>query len=53
MESEQIGRKSLFYPMLDEADRMWDIGLEPQITKILYNIHFQRPKVMFNATCPD
>ena len=38
--------------VMDEADRMFDMGFEPQITKILDNIRPDRQTVMFSATFP-
>ncbi len=38
--------------MLDEADRMFDMGFEPQITRIVNNIRPDRQTVMFSATFP-
>ena len=40
------------YLCLDEADRMFDMGFEPQITRILGNIRPDRQTVMFSATFP-
>jgi ATP-dependent RNA helicase DDX46/PRP5 len=40
------------YVVLDEADRMFDMGFEPQIMKILNNIRPQRQTVLFSATFP-
>jgi len=40
------------YVVLDEADRMFDMGFEPQITKVLNNIRPQRQTVLFSATFP-
>ncbi|WPG99123.1 P-loop containing nucleoside triphosphate hydrolase protein [Acrodontium crateriforme] len=40
------------YVVLDEADRMFDMGFEPQITKILNNIRPERQTVLFSATFP-
>ena len=40
------------YVVLDEADRMFDMGFEPQISKILNNIRPQRQTVLFSATFP-
>jgi len=36
--------------VLDEADRMFDMGFEPQVMKILANIRPQRQTVLFSAT---
>lgn len=38
--------------VLDEADRMFDMGFEPQVMKILTNIRPQRQTVLFSATFP-
>lgn len=40
------------YLVLDEADRMFDMGFEPQITRIVNNIRPDRQTVMFSATFP-
>ncbi|VDP10221.1 unnamed protein product [Heligmosomoides polygyrus] len=40
------------YLVLDEADRMFDMGFEPQVTKIINNIRPDRQTVLFSATFP-
>ncbi|XP_073962013.1 pre-mRNA processing factor 5 [Choristoneura fumiferana] len=40
------------YIVLDEADRMFDMGFEPQVMKIIDNIRPDRQTVMFSATFP-
>ncbi|EME88869.1 uncharacterized protein MYCFIDRAFT_114276, partial [Pseudocercospora fijiensis CIRAD86] len=40
------------YVVMDEADRMFDMGFEPQITRILGNIRPDRQTVLFSATFP-
>ncbi|CAK55914.1 unnamed protein product (macronuclear) [Paramecium tetraurelia] len=40
------------YVVIDEADRMFDLGFEPQICKIIQNIRPDRQLVMFSATFP-
>ncbi|CAF4767538.1 unnamed protein product, partial [Rotaria sp. Silwood1] len=40
------------YVVVDEADRMFDMGFEPQVTKILDSIRPDRQTVMFSATFP-
>ena len=41
------------YVVLDEADRMLDMGFEPQIRKILGQIRPDRQMLMWSATWPD
>ncbi|KAF1817119.1 P-loop containing nucleoside triphosphate hydrolase protein [Eremomyces bilateralis CBS 781.70] len=40
------------YVVLDEADRMFDMGFEPQVMKIMANIRPQKQTVLFSATFP-
>ena len=40
------------YVVLDEADRMFDMGFEPQVMKIMANIRPDRQTVLFSATFP-
>lgn len=40
------------YVVLDEADRMFDMGFEPQVMKILGNVRPDRQTVLFSATFP-
>jgi len=40
------------YIVLDEADRMFDMGFEPQVMKILANVRPDRQTVLFSATFP-
>lgn len=40
------------FVVLDEADRMFDLGFGPQVMKILNNIRPDRQLVMFSATFP-
>ncbi|XP_068183927.1 probable ATP-dependent RNA helicase DDX43 [Antennarius striatus] len=48
-----INLRSITYLVLDEADRMLDMGFEPQILKILLDIRPDRQTVMTSATWPD
>ena len=47
-----VGLRRVSYVVLDEADRMLDMGFEPQITTILQNARPDRQLVMFSATFP-
>jgi ATP-dependent RNA helicase DDX43 len=48
-----INVTSVTYLVLDEADRMLDLGFEPQIMKILLDIRPDRQTVMTSATWPS
>ncbi|KAG4304761.1 hypothetical protein PORY_001814 [Pneumocystis oryctolagi] len=38
--------------VLDEADRMFDLGFEPQVMKVVNNVRPDRQTVLFSATFP-
>ncbi|KAI5288209.1 pre-mRNA processing RNA-helicase, partial [Ascosphaera atra] len=40
------------YVVLDEADRMFDMGFEPQVMRIFANVRPSRQTVLFSATFP-
>merc|ERR1719466_732124 len=48
-----ISLESITYIVLDEADRMLDMGFEPQIRKTLLDIRPDRQTVMTSATWPE
>ncbi|XP_019118297.2 putative ATP-dependent RNA helicase DDX43 [Larimichthys crocea] len=50
--NDLISLSSITYLVLDEADRMLDMGFEPQIKKILLDIRPDRQNVMTSATWP-
>ncbi|XP_062850867.1 probable ATP-dependent RNA helicase DDX43 [Trichomycterus rosablanca] len=50
--NELINLRSITYLVLDEADRMLDMGFEPQIMKIILDIRPNRQTVMTSATWP-
>jgi ATP-dependent RNA helicase DDX43 len=50
--NEIISLRYVTYLILDEADRMLDMGFEPQIKKVLLDIRPDRQTVMTSATWP-
>ncbi|KAI6770423.1 hypothetical protein HG530_005052 [Fusarium avenaceum] len=44
--------KRVTYVVLDEADRMFDMGFEPQVMKIFANMRPDRQTILFSATMP-
>ena len=52
IEAKCIDVQSITYLVLDEADRMLDMGFEPQIRKTLLDIRPDRQTVMTSATWP-
>lgn len=52
LESGKTNLRRCTYLVLDEADRMLDMGFEPQIRKILSQIRPDRQTLMWSATWP-
>lgn len=52
LESRKTNLARVTYLVLDEADRMLDMGFEPQIKKIIEQIRPDRQTLMFSATWP-
>merc|ERR1719245_215450 len=52
LEANKISLRRTTYLVLDEADRMLDMGFEPQIRKIVEQIRPDRQVLMWSATWP-
>ena len=53
MEQKTLRLKDVTILVLDEADRMFDMGFAPQIAKILQIVPKDRQTMLFSATMPD
>ncbi|XP_066317069.1 DEAD-box ATP-dependent RNA helicase 14-like isoform X3 [Miscanthus floridulus] len=52
LEMNRVSLRQVSYLVLDEADRMLDMGFEPQIRKIVKQIPPRRQTLMYTATWP-
>ncbi|XP_042498005.1 ATP-dependent RNA helicase-like protein DB10 isoform X2 [Macadamia integrifolia] len=52
LEMKKVSLRQVSYLVLDEADRMLDMGFEPQIRKIVNEIPARRQTLMYTATWP-
>lgn len=52
LEMRKLSLRRVTYLVLDEADRMLDMGFEPQIRKIIEQIRPDRQVLMWSATWP-
>ncbi|XP_009768648.1 ATP-dependent RNA helicase-like protein DB10 isoform X2 [Nicotiana tabacum] len=52
LEMRRVSLGQVSYLVLDEADRMLDMGFEPQIRKIVKEVPVQRQTLMYTATWP-
>lgn len=53
LETGHINLRRTTYLVLDEADRMLDMGFEPQIRQIIEQMRPDRQTVMYSATWPE
>jgi ATP-dependent RNA helicase RhlE len=53
MDSGRVKLGTVHILVLDEADRMLDMGFAPQIKRILQNVPKERQTMLFSATMPD
>ncbi|XP_017609102.1 DEAD-box ATP-dependent RNA helicase 46 isoform X2 [Gossypium arboreum] len=52
LEMRRVSLQQVSYLVLDEADRMLDMGFEPQIRKIVKEVPTRRQTLMYTATWP-
>lgn len=52
LETRRVSLNQVSYLVLDEADRMLDMGFEPQIRKIVKELPTRRQTLMYTATWP-
>lgn len=52
LEMKRVYLHQVSYLVLDEADRMLDMGFEPQIRKIVKEVPSSRQTLMYTATWP-
>ncbi|CAI9777327.1 unnamed protein product [Fraxinus pennsylvanica] len=52
LEMRRVSLRQVSYLVLDEADRMLDMGFEPQIRKIVKEVPTSRQTLMYTATWP-
>lgn len=48
-----LSAKRITFVVMDEADRLFDLGFEPQITQIMKTIRPDKQCVLFSATFPN
>jgi len=53
LEQKNVKLNNVGILILDEADRMLDMGFEPQLQKILETVPVDRQTMLFSATMPD
>ncbi len=53
MQSKRVDLSGVTYLILDEADRMLDMGFRPQIEEVLRGMAKKRQTMLFSATMPN
>jgi len=53
MQSNRVDLSNVRYLVLDEADRMLDMGFRPQIEQVLRGMPSKRQTMLFSATMPN
>jgi len=53
LQQKRVSLKETEILILDEADRMFDMGFQPQIEEILRKMKKQRQTLLFSATMPE
>ena len=53
LEAGDMSLKQCGFVVLDEADRMLDMGFEPQVRSVLEQLKSERQTMMFSATWPE
>lgn len=53
MDQKNISLENVGTLVLDEADRMLDMGFEPQLKRILTGVPVERQTLLFSATMPE
>jgi ATP-dependent RNA helicase RhlE len=53
LEQKTVSLRNVGILVLDEADRMFDMGFAPQLNRILADVPRERQTMLFSATMPD